>query len=464
MCGIRDYHPRLQRHCEGTPDWLWQELHIRHIQVGSRSPDGAKRKAKWAGPTRPRVPTRLHPQRYRNVPKPVSFPRAARRKRPGAQPGVGLRDGPAAIFSPPGGEASPARSPLCRPKGAGVPRTPEPPRLVHRVPTPPLRLQPRRRPALRQARAKFPPPRARAPEGRGHGAARPRGSAREVSAGTAGTPQVLARAWPGDRWISRGLDPEKRVLLQRARSGCLVNTQSRAVASRGRAGAGNSFVRIEDAYCSRSVDEAWAERRRSQCRGALTDTLCVGSSCRAQTGLSHLPGRSETDHCVLNEHLRCPWRVHPCGIQFISNLSGSIRGGFDSLCPGPVHKMCAAAHKVASHECHRNRVEGNTREKGFFPTQNFTCAKNYTDSHEDIPAVSVLPSVEENEIPSEVYNVIDSEEGLRDPLVFNDPYWPMQWELFSLTSSLPFQPGDLCNRSRNLKMEEGNACLSDDMQ
>ncbi|TKC35974.1 hypothetical protein EI555_017214, partial [Monodon monoceros] len=43
-----------------------------------------------------------------------------------------------------------------------------------------------------------------------------------------------------------------------------------------------------------------------------------------------------------------------------------------------------------------------------------------------------IPCVEENEIPSEVYNVIDSEEGLRDPLVFNDPYWPMQWELTSL--------------------------------
>nr|XP_014345732.1 PREDICTED: neuroendocrine convertase 1-like [Latimeria chalumnae] len=34
-------------------------------------------------------------------------------------------------------------------------------------------------------------------------------------------------------------------------------------------------------------------------------------------------------------------------------------------------------------------------------------------------------------IPVDIYNVIDSEEGLRDPLVFNDPYWPMQWELYN---------------------------------
>ncbi|KYO40054.1 hypothetical protein Y1Q_0006587 [Alligator mississippiensis] len=34
----------------------------------------------------------------------------------------------------------------------------------------------------------------------------------------------------------------------------------------------------------------------------------------------------------------------------------------------------------------------------------------------------------ENEIPSEVYNVTDSEEGLRDLLVFNDPYWLVQQE------------------------------------
>lgn len=46
-----------------------------------------------------------------------------------------------------------------------------------------------------------------------------------------------------------------------------------------------------------------------------------------------------------------------------------------------------------------------------------------------LPSFPCRPRVEENEIPSEVYNVIDSEEGLRDPLVFNDPYWPMQWEL-----------------------------------
>lgn len=45
-----------------------------------------------------------------------------------------------------------------------------------------------------------------------------------------------------------------------------------------------------------------------------------------------------------------------------------------------------------------------------------------------LPSLPCRPCVEENEIPSEVYNVIDSEEGLRDPLVFNDPYWPMQWE------------------------------------
>lgn len=37
---------------------------------------------------------------------------------------------------------------------------------------------------------------------------------------------------------------------------------------------------------------------------------------------------------------RCPWSVHPCGIQFISNLSESIRSGFESLCPEPVNKMC----------------------------------------------------------------------------------------------------------------------------
>ncbi|XP_077874711.1 uncharacterized protein LOC144365869 [Ictidomys tridecemlineatus] len=80
---------------------------------------------------------------------------------------------------------------------------------------------------------------------------------------------------------------------------------------------------------------------------------------------------------------RCPWQMLPYGIQFISNLSEGIKDGFDSLCPGPVQK---------------------------------------------------IPCVEENEILSEVYNVIDSEEGLRDPLVFNDPYWPMQWELVMKTS------------------------------
>ncbi|XP_066558711.1 PC3-like endoprotease variant B [Amia ocellicauda] len=37
----------------------------------------------------------------------------------------------------------------------------------------------------------------------------------------------------------------------------------------------------------------------------------------------------------------------------------------------------------------------------------------------------------QREIPSEIYNVINSEEGLKDPLVFNDPYWPMQWELYN---------------------------------
>lgn len=46
-----------------------------------------------------------------------------------------------------------------------------------------------------------------------------------------------------------------------------------------------------------------------------------------------------------------------------------------------------------------------------------------------LPSVPCRPCVEENEILSEVYNVIDSEEGLRDPLVFNDPCWPMQWKL-----------------------------------
>ncbi|EAW48492.1 hCG2030830 [Homo sapiens] len=30
----------------------------------------------------------------------------------------------------------------------------------------------------------------------------------------------------------------------------------------------------------------------------------------------------------------------PCGIWFIFNLSEGIRGGFDSLCLGPVHKKC----------------------------------------------------------------------------------------------------------------------------
>ncbi|XP_038542089.1 uncharacterized protein LOC119874292 isoform X4 [Canis lupus familiaris] len=364
MCGIRDYHPRLQRHCEQRGG---------NARGGAQGRPRSNLQSSGRGGQSRQVPT-LQAQGGPCPAHPGAPPLGAPRTyTPSGTPT------PASASSPSGTGEIPATA-RPRSRGAGPRRSP-PPGLRSR--------------GLRGNRR--------------HSAAR-----------------------PGDRWISRGLDPEKRVLLQRARSGCLVNTQSRAVASRGRAGAGNSFVRIEDAYCSRSVDEAWAERRRSQCRGALTDTLCVGSSCRAQTGLSHLPGRSETDHCVLNEHLRCPWRVHPCGIQFISNLSGSIRGGFDSLCPGPVHKMCAAAHKVASHECHRNRVEGNTREKGFFPTQNFTCAKNYTDSHEDIPAVSVLPSVEENEIPSEVYNVIDSEEGLRDPLVFNDPYWPMQWELVLL--------------------------------
>lgn len=38
----------------------------------------------------------------------------------------------------------------------------------------------------------------------------------------------------------------------------------------------------------------------------------------------------------------------------------------------------------------------------------------------------------ENEIPGETYNVIDSEEGLRDPLVFNDPYWPAQKTWYDL--------------------------------
>jgi hypothetical protein len=44
-----------------------------------------------------------------------------------------------------------------------------------------------------------------------------------------------------------------------------------------------------------------------------------------------------------------------------------------------------------------------------------------------LPSLPCRPCVEENEIPSEVYNVIDSEEGLRDTLVPNDPYWPVQW-------------------------------------
>ncbi|XP_034847454.1 uncharacterized protein LOC118001450 [Mirounga leonina] len=54
-----------------------------------------------------------------------------------------------------------------------------------------------------------------------------------------------------------------------------------------------------------------------------------------------------------------------------------------------------------------------------------------------LPSLPCRPCVEENEIPSEVYNVIDSEEGLRDPLVFNDPYWPMQWELIECTLTPP---------------------------
>lgn len=46
-----------------------------------------------------------------------------------------------------------------------------------------------------------------------------------------------------------------------------------------------------------------------------------------------------------------------------------------------------------------------------------------------LPSLPCRPCVEGNEILSEVYNVIDSEEGLRGPLVFNDPCWPMQWKL-----------------------------------
>ncbi|MFT7800399.1 PC3-like endoprotease variant B [Arapaima gigas] len=35
------------------------------------------------------------------------------------------------------------------------------------------------------------------------------------------------------------------------------------------------------------------------------------------------------------------------------------------------------------------------------------------------------------ELPRYVYDIIDSENGLVDSLKFNDPYWPLQWELFN---------------------------------
>ncbi|XP_043925907.1 PC3-like endoprotease variant B [Protopterus annectens] len=37
----------------------------------------------------------------------------------------------------------------------------------------------------------------------------------------------------------------------------------------------------------------------------------------------------------------------------------------------------------------------------------------------------------EREIPIAVYSIMNSDEGLKDPVVFNDPYWPMQWELYN---------------------------------
>ena len=67
--------------------------------------------------------------------------------------------------------------------------------------------------------------------------------------------------------------------------------------------------------------------------------------------------------------------------------------------------------------------------KGIFMTKKATVKAVIIFFIVHLPFLPCRPCVEENEIPSEVYNVIDSEEGLRDPLVFNDPYWPMQWEL-----------------------------------
>ncbi|KAM9018927.1 uncharacterized protein PRD47_006529 [Ara ararauna] len=54
-----------------------------------------------------------------------------------------------------------------------------------------------------------------------------------------------------------------------------------------------------------------------------------------------------------------------------------------------------------------------------------------------IEQVMIYLVQKENEIPGEAYNVIDSEEGLRDPLVFNDPYWPPQKKLDLINMKLP---------------------------
>nr|XP_015211461.1 PREDICTED: PC3-like endoprotease variant B isoform X1 [Lepisosteus oculatus] len=60
---------------------------------------------------------------------------------------------------------------------------------------------------------------------------------------------------------------------------------------------------------------------------------------------------------------------------------------------------------------------------------------HYRDKRAAIPSLDDRTRHElgerQREIPSEIYNVINSEEGLEDPLVFNDPYWPMQWELYN---------------------------------
>ncbi|MBN3319532.1 NECA endoprotease, partial [Atractosteus spatula] len=60
---------------------------------------------------------------------------------------------------------------------------------------------------------------------------------------------------------------------------------------------------------------------------------------------------------------------------------------------------------------------------------------HYRDKRVAIPSLDDRTRHElgerQREIPSEIYNVINSEEGLEEPLVFNDPYWPMQWELYN---------------------------------